>query len=652
MKFNNPEILFLLLLLLIPLFIHLFQLQKFQKIAFTNVKLLRLIEQQTRKSSKLKKILILLSRLLMLTCLIIAFSEPFYSDKLNLEPSETIIYLDNSFSMQAKGEKGELLQNIKHDLVEFGQFFEHPISLITNNDSYSDAMSSNLKNKFLDISNYPKKKTISTILLQADNIRNGQSKNRKNIILISDFQVINGGVNMHELDSSTTYYFVQYMPNNLKNISLDSVWVAEKNFQNIILRANITSYQTSVENLSISIFVNQELYGKTSVSLDENATKEVEFSIPFLHTINGKITLDDDLLSFDNKLHFAINKEDKTRVLSIGEPEEFLSRIYTNDQFIYTTTEIEQLDYSKLDNQDLILLNRLETIPNTLINTLKRFVEDGHSLVIIPSKEIDLPSYNNMLAGLNMGKANEIIDSKKSITNINYKHPFFKNVFQKEISNFQYPTVEWTLSTLLINASPLLIFNDQTNFVSELKRKSGKIYWFASSLDQENSNFISSPLVVPTFYNFANQSTRTEDLYYMISDKNEFQIKIKNKEEDIYHIKNEEYDFIPLQSRTINNVKIKTELEPSLAGNYQISNDNEVIKEIAYNYNREENKLVYESLESLSKNNDSVFYFDTINEAITSINDQYKKHNLWQLFIIFALLFLVIEMLLQKFLKT
>ena len=652
MKFNNPEILFLLLLLLIPLFIHLFQLQKFQKIAFTNVKLLRLIEQQTRKSSKLKKILILLSRLLMLTCLIIAFSEPFYSDKLNLEPSETIIYLDNSFSMQAKGEKGELLQNIKHDLVEFGQFFEHPISLITNNDSYSDAMSSNLKNKFLDISNYPKKKTISTILLQADNIRNGQSKNRKNIILISDFQVINGGVNMHELDTSNTYYFVQYMPNNLKNISLDSVWVAEKNFQNIILRANITSYQTSVENLSISIFVNQELYGKTSVSLDENATKEVEFSIPFLHTINGKITLDDDLLSFDNKLHFAINKEDKTRVLSIGEPEEFLSRIYTNDQFIYTTTEIEQLDYSKLDNQDLILLNRLETIPNTLINTLKRFVEDGHSLVIIPSKEIDLPSYNNMLAGLNMGKANEIIDSKKSITNINYKHPFFKNVFQKEISNFQYPTVEWTLSTLLINASPLLIFNDQTNFVSELKRKSGKIYWFASSLDQENSNFISSPLVVPTFYNFANQSTRTEDLYYMISDKNEFQIKIKNKEEDIYHIKNEEYDFIPLQSRTINNVKIKTELEPSLAGNYQISNDNEVIKEIAYNYNREENKLVYESLESLSKNNDSVFYFDTINEAITSINDQYKKHNLWQLFIIFALLFLVIEMLLQKFLKT
>ena len=256
-----------------------------------------------------------------------------------------------------------------------------------------------------------------------------------------------------------------------------------------------------------------------------------------------------------------------------------------------------------------------------------------------------------MLAGLNMGKTAEIIDSKKSITNINYKHPFFKNVFQKEISNFQYPTVQWTLSTRLINASPLLIFNDQTNFVSELKRKSGKIYWFASSLDQENSNFISSPLVVPTFYNFANQSARTEDLYYTIGQKNEIQIKTENKEEGVYHIKNQNYDYIPLQSRTINNVKIKTELEPSLAGNYQVTNDREIKKEIAYNYNREENKLSYESLESLSKNNDTVFYFDTVNEAITSINDQYKKHNLWQLFIIFALLFLGIEILLQKFLK-
>ncbi len=107
MQFKNPEILYLLFLLIIPILIHLFQLQRFQKIAFTNVKLLKEIKQQTRKSSKLKKLLILLTRLLLFTSLIIAFSQPYLPGKNNRNNHKTFIYLDNSYSMQAKGEKGE-----------------------------------------------------------------------------------------------------------------------------------------------------------------------------------------------------------------------------------------------------------------------------------------------------------------------------------------------------------------------------------------------------------------------------------------------------------------------------------------------------------------------------------------------------------------
>ena len=60
MQFKHPEILYALILLIIPIIIHLFQLQKFKKVAFTNVEFLKRIELQTRKSSKLKKWLILL----------------------------------------------------------------------------------------------------------------------------------------------------------------------------------------------------------------------------------------------------------------------------------------------------------------------------------------------------------------------------------------------------------------------------------------------------------------------------------------------------------------------------------------------------------------------------------------------------------------
>ena len=52
MQFKHPELLYALLLLVIPIIVHLFQLRRFQKEAFTNVKFLKEIILQTRKSSQ------------------------------------------------------------------------------------------------------------------------------------------------------------------------------------------------------------------------------------------------------------------------------------------------------------------------------------------------------------------------------------------------------------------------------------------------------------------------------------------------------------------------------------------------------------------------------------------------------------------------
>ena len=74
MQFKHPEILYFLFLLVIPILVHLFQLRKFKTEYFTNVKFLKELVVQTRKSSKIKKYLLLATRLLLLTFLIIALS--------------------------------------------------------------------------------------------------------------------------------------------------------------------------------------------------------------------------------------------------------------------------------------------------------------------------------------------------------------------------------------------------------------------------------------------------------------------------------------------------------------------------------------------------------------------------------------------------
>ena len=652
MQFKNIEILYLLFLLIIPILIHLFQLQKFQKIAFTNVKLLKEIKQQTRKSSQLKKLLILLSRLFLFASLIIAFAQPFFNKEKSTANKDTFIYIDNSLSMQAKGENGELLQKAKTDLIKNLSNQESNITIITNNQVFNNVNITNIKNSIINIDYYPIKKELSTILLQIQSLQNKKTTNNNNILLISDFQNIKTDLNTTNFDSLTTYTLVQTLPSSLKNIALDSVWIKDLNKDNVQINAIIKSYQLAIENLSVSIFIDNKLFGKTTVHLDKNKQAKIEFSIPNTKNSQGKLSLNDNKLLFDNTLYFNLTDKEKSRVLAIGENSDFLSKIYTADDFDFIESSLDNLDYNSIIKQDLIILNELNNIPNSLSTTLKNYALSGGNIVIIPSFKSDITSYNKLFTDLNLGKINSFKEGVKAVTTINYSHPFFKNVFQKQITNFQYPSVKTYFETDFKSATSLLQFEDKSDFISEVKLKNSKLYWISSSLNTNNSNFISSPLVVPVFYNFSIKNTIQKQLFYTIGQKNEVLLKSNNQNDDVVHLVKNDIDFIPLQSKTANHLKIETNNYPLTDGIYQIKRKEKVIQHIAYNYNREESNLSHYPIDKFVKNYNNIQYFTSLNSALKQFNDQNKNKNLWQLFIIFALLFLGLEIILQKFLKN
>ncbi|MEN8883246.1 MAG: BatA domain-containing protein, partial [Flavobacteriaceae bacterium] len=92
MQFKYPEIFYFLFVLIIPIIVHLFQLQKFKKIAFTNVQFLQKISLETRKSSRLKKLLILATRLLGLIAIFFTFSQPYFSENKSDVKNHNYIY--------------------------------------------------------------------------------------------------------------------------------------------------------------------------------------------------------------------------------------------------------------------------------------------------------------------------------------------------------------------------------------------------------------------------------------------------------------------------------------------------------------------------------------------------------------------------------
>ena len=118
MQFKHPEILWALFLLVIPILIHLFQLRRFTKTPFTNVAMLQKVVSESRKSNTLKKWLLLITRLLLFAAIIIAFAQPFIATNTALQKKETVVYLDDSFSMQAKNNGISLLEKAVQDFIK------------------------------------------------------------------------------------------------------------------------------------------------------------------------------------------------------------------------------------------------------------------------------------------------------------------------------------------------------------------------------------------------------------------------------------------------------------------------------------------------------------------------------------------------------
>ncbi|MDX5321532.1 MAG: BatA domain-containing protein, partial [Bacteroidota bacterium] len=77
MKFVNPQFLWAFGVLAIPIIIHLFNFRRFKKVIFPNLRFLKEVQLKNKNKRELRKYLVLASRLLALSFLVLAFAGPF-----------------------------------------------------------------------------------------------------------------------------------------------------------------------------------------------------------------------------------------------------------------------------------------------------------------------------------------------------------------------------------------------------------------------------------------------------------------------------------------------------------------------------------------------------------------------------------------------
>lgn len=639
MQFKNPELLWALFLLLIPIIIHLFQLRRFKKTPFTNVRFLKKVVVESRRSHSLKKWLLLLTRLALIAALVLAFAQPFFAKNEALKPKETVIYLDDSFSMQMKAEGTSLLQNAVQQLIKSVPKTQR-ITLFTNSRTYRNSLIEELQNDLLALPHTSRQLTLADIYLKAQTLFSPDTESEKNLVVVSDFQKT---LLSKEIDTSGSIkpHLVALRSPTSGNVAIDSVFPVSSADDRINLTVTLSSV-TEIESIPVSLFNGQELTAKSSAQFNADKKGEVHFTIPSSEVFKGTLEITDPGLTYDNHLYFNIDKKEKIKVLAVGAKDDaFLRRIYTEDEFELVSVTLNALNYGDIEEQHLIVLNELPKIPPSLSASLKAFLANGGHLAIIPASDIDTDSYNLLISnfGAAYGEANE---NERNITHISFSHPLFSHVFEKNVSNFQYPKTSRHY-TLKSKAPAALAFQDQEAFLV-----AGEDYYlFTAPISSDFSNFQNAPLIVPTFYNMGINSLKIPQLYYVLGRPAEIDVAASLAKDGVLKLIKENYELIPAQQSHSDKVHLSFGDELMEDGIYGISDGDQVIGNLSFNHDRNESQLSYLDVGDLP----AVTRSTSIPSLFQTMENDNRVTTLWKWFVILALILLMVEILIQKIFK-
>lgn len=645
MQFQHPEFLYALFALLIPVIVHLFHLRRFKTQAFTNVKFLKKIQLQTRKSSQLKKWLTLLARLLALAALIVAFAQPFIPHSKQVKSTQkTVVYIDNSFSMQRKTENRTLLSQAVQQLLQ-SLPADEKITVLTNDQVFDEAAVSQLKNKLLQIDFSSSSVDYKTLALRAKTIFDSSPAAGHHVVAISDFQAKNGR-NFPQFDSTVTVDFIQLRGENRLNYSIDSVYFSTEETSEAALIVRVSASEKTERTLPISLYDQETLKAKSSLGFDDDTVAFARFSLrDFKQITTGRLAIADHSLQFDNTFYFSTQDTPPINVVAINSGDganDFLNKIVDSPEFHYTAISADALEYGVLEKANLIVLNALQRIPDGLGNILQVHLKKGGYLCIIPGIECDNESYNALLGNLGLGVLGSLNTNTLKVTTIHFDHPLFRGVFTGEVTNFQYPEVAQSYHWRN-QGTAVLSYNDGRDFLTSYHH----CYLFSAPINTENSNFQQSPLIVPVFYNMAKQSLPLPQLYYTLGERNKVAVLTALNHDEVLHLQRGEQRFIPRQQRFNEKVILDLQQYPRQAGTYAVTKQGQPIDRVSFNYNRAENATAVVDLTAY----DAAQISHNVNDFFVEAINKNEVDPLWNWFVIFAIVFLLVEVAFLKYLK-
>lgn len=679
MSFINPAFFWAMFAVSVPIIIHLINFRRHKTLYFSNTRFLEDIKKETQTRTKLKHLLILLARILTIAMLVIAFAGPFIpnnADETSKISEVNVIYIDNSFSMEAEGKKGQLFEQAQQIAKEiaFNSSASMEYLLITN-DMLPEHQFVINRDVFLGnvdktvISSNPV--SLNDVILKANTL---VPRNKKaGLYIISDMQktFLDGTTSLP--DKNIDPVFVPLSPLGVNNLFVDSCWFSSpvhRKGRSETLNVRVTnSSKEDFFDISLQLFIKDSLKALSGFNIEAGQTQDVE--LEYVNTVTGfaegRLEIADYPVTYDNELYFNYEIADLTNVLIIngGSENRYLSALFGSDPENFEITQLKSGNEQSaaFTNYDIIFLNGITDISSGLSSELQSFVSDGGSVVFIPATDLNVNSCNSFLNMFNAGKFESVKFTSAKIYDVEYNHELFRNVFQKQEKQSDLPVLGLVYKHVLYSSSgytPVLKLENGSPVLSAGSYGNGRLYISAAPINDANSSFMKSPLFVPAFFNMALNSRINNSLYAVLAEGAGIDISsdVELAESDIFRITdNKNIDAVAAFRFTGKKLRVEVPSQIKLAGTYGLYKGDEYIAPVSLNYSRKESVLEYYTEEELQKfitekldNRATIIDADTEDLSI-ELKEFSEGKPLWQLFLIFAFLFILFEIAVARLMK-
>lgn len=676
MSFLHPAFLWALTALAIPVLIHLFQLRRFKRIDFPNVRFLAEVSQQTRARKKVQHWLVLLARGLAIASLVMAFAQPYLpgsAGEVKAGPRAISLYIDDSFSMDGQNASGRLLDQARKGaqdaVMAYGATdrfqvltgrFEGRQQVLLGRDEALEAAAQ------ADAS--PFTRTLSKVIARQREALAMSDALTKRAFLFTDLQRGITDVEAWTNDSTVPTVIIPLPNDRRDNLSIDSVWFVSpvrRLGQNEVLHAAISNHggQDLVNvPLRLSIDGVQRAIATFSASANSTVDTTLQFTNDATGDHWGEVTISDQPVVFDDRVYIAYRTIERLHVLLLSggdtEGDRAVESLFSGDStHVFVKRGFREVDLAALEQQDLVVMNALPEVPSGSAQALAAFVQNGGSLVVFPPSAEDPMRYASFFAQLGAGAPARMDTNLVRVDRIDLEQPFFRDIFQTMPRNVDLPVVRerWSIKPAP-GSDALLRMQDGSVYLSRTNLGRGSVYLCASALAESAGNLVRHALFATSLLRMAELARPMGSLYHTIGAEaivpmDGFEL---DAERPPHLLGPGGIDVVPELRRMPGTTGLVLHDEELPPGCYALAFEHDTLMMLAMNLSRRESDLTAMSVEELKAalEEHGLTSFSVLDEGAGDLSlrlaelDQGRK--LWKWFIVLALLFLAAETILIR----